>query len=137
MNRVFADTSYWIARAIPRDQWRDVAIAAYEGLGDEPQIVTTEEVLTEFLAHLSHRGPESRREAVDSVLDILSDPSIQVVQQTHRSFTDGLVRYASRLDKGYSLQDCVSMNVMESEGITEVLTNDRHFEREGFTILMR
>lgn len=29
------------------------------------------------------------------------------------------------------------MNVMESEGVTDVLTNDRHFEQEGFTILMR
>ncbi len=137
MNRVFADTSYWVARAVPRDQWRSAAITAYERLGDEPQLVTTEEVLTEFLAHLSNSGPELRREAVDSVLDILDDPNTQVVEQTHRSFTDGLIRYANRLDKGYSLQDCISMNVMEAEGITEVLTNDRHFEQEGFTILMR
>ena len=41
------------------------------------------------------------------------------------------------MDKGYSLQDCVSMNVMESEGINHVLTNDRHFEQEGFVVLMR
>ena len=68
---------------------------------------------------------------------IRSDPNIQVVEQTHHSFIDGLIRYANRLDKGYSLQDCVSMNVMESEGVTEVLTNDRHFEQEGFTILMQ
>ena len=137
MTRVFADTSYWIARAVPRDQWRDSAIAAYNELGDEPQLVTTEEVLTEFLTHLSNKGPESRREAVDSVRDILSDPDIQVIKQTHQSFMDGLSLYASRLDKGYSIQDCVSMNVMESADITEVLTNDRHFEQEGFTILMR
>ena len=49
----------------------------------------------------------------------------------------GLARYERRLDKGYSLQDCVSMNVMEAEGITGVLTSDHHFEQEGFTILMR
>ena len=137
MKRVFVDAVYWIARTDQRDQWRDSAIAAYERLGGETQFVTTEEVLTEFLAHLSNGGPELRRRAVAAVRAIVDDPNTQVVQQTHRSFTDGLVRYASRLDKGYSLQDCVSMNVMEAEGVTEVLTNDRHFEREGFTILMR
>ena len=29
------------------------------------------------------------------------------------------------------------MNVMETEGITEVLTSDHNFEQEGFTILMK
>lgn len=28
------------------------------------------------------------------------------------------------------------MQVMESEGISEVLTSDHHFEQEGFIILM-
>ena len=29
------------------------------------------------------------------------------------------------------------MNVMEAEGIMEVLTTDHNFEQEGFTILMK
>ena len=29
------------------------------------------------------------------------------------------------------------MNVMEAEGITEILTSDHNFEQEGFTILMK
>jgi predicted nucleic acid-binding protein len=29
------------------------------------------------------------------------------------------------------------MSTMQSEGITEVLTNDRHFEQEGFRALFR
>ena len=31
--------------------------------------------------------------------------------------------------------DCRSMNALRSLGIAEVLTNDRHFTQEGFTIL--
>lgn len=137
MNRVFVDAVYWIARTDQRDQWREVAIVAYNRLGRDTQLVTTEEVLTEFLTHLSSGGPELRRRAAIAVRRIMSDPNIEVVHQTHESFMDGLDRYASRLDKGYSLQDCVSMNIMESEGIVEVLTNDRHFDQEGFAILMR
>ena len=68
---------------------------------------------------------------------ILADPYVRVMEQNSDTFLAGLARYERRLDKGYSLQDCVSMNVMEAEGITEVLPNDHHFEQEGFTILMR
>jgi len=41
------------------------------------------------------------------------------------------------LDKGYSLTDCISMETMRHEGITDVLTNDAHFEQEGFRALLR
>ena len=43
--------------------------------------------------------------------------------------------YANRLDKGYSLTDCVSMVVMKQMGIYEILTHDKHFAQEGLTIL--
>jgi len=36
------------------------------------------------------------------------------------------VPWKSRLDKGYSLVDCISMNRMRRQGISEVLSNDRH-----------
>ena len=49
----------------------------------------------------------------------------------------GLELYEARLDKGYSLADCVSMNVMKAEGLTEILTNDEHFTQEGFRALFR
>ncbi len=44
----------------------------------------------------------------------------------------GLQLYRDRPDKRYSLTDCISMQTMRREGLTEVLTNDRHFEQEGF-----
>ncbi len=33
------------------------------------------------------------------------------------------------------MTDCVSMQTMRLEGLTEVLTNDRHFEQEDFRVL--
>jgi predicted nucleic acid-binding protein len=43
--------------------------------------------------------------------------------------------FEDRPDKGYSLTDCMSMQVMRRDGLTEVLTNDHHFSQEGFRIL--
>lgn len=136
MKVVLADAVYWIAIARPNDHWCQAAKDAYKQLGPA-RLVTTDEVLSEFLAALSKGGPALRKTAVRMVRKILSNANIKVIPQSRDSFQRGLNRYEERSDKHYSLQDCISMNVMESESITEVLTNDHHFEQEGFTVLMK
>ena len=100
------------------------------------QIVTTEEVLGEFLAHFCDRGPAVRQAAVRYVESIQADPSIWVRPQSHQTFVDGFTLYRARPDKGYSLTDCISMEAMRQEAITEVLTHDGHFTQEGFGVLL-
>ena len=136
MKTVFVDTVYWIATARPNDPWNESARRARRQLG-RVRLVTTDEVLTEFLAALSRAGPALRLGAARVVRTILANPNVRVVPQSRESFRKGLERYQARSDKSYSLQDCVSMNVMEVESITEVLTNDRHFAQEGFNVLMK
>ncbi len=83
----------------------------------------------------SKAGPYFRQQAVWTVRRLLASPHVTVIPQTPDVFLAALDLYESRLDKGYSLTDCISMNVIRQEGITEVLSNDRHFEQEGFTLL--
>jgi uncharacterized protein len=71
------------------------------------------------------------------VSSLLSNPDIRVIPQSRGSFIEGLALYNSRPDKGYSLTDCISMQTMRREGLTVALTNDRHFEQEGFRALFR
>jgi len=136
MKTVFADSLYWIAIAKPGDQWSRPAKAAKQGLG-EAGIVTTDEVLAEFLNMLCPGGPSLRKTAVRMVQAILDNPNVKVVPQTRDGFLAGLQRYDARQDKKYSLTDCISMNVMKAQGISEVLTNDHHFEQEGFVVLVK
>ena len=68
----------------------------------------------------------------ESVERILASSVIRVIPQSRGSFLAGLDLYRARPDKGYSLADCISMQTMRKEGLTEALTNDRHFEQEGF-----
>jgi predicted nucleic acid-binding protein len=68
---------------------------------------------------------------------MLTSPAILVIPQSHETFITGLKLYIERPDKGYSLVDCISMQTMRHEGLTDVLTNDRHFEQEGFQALFR
>ena len=99
--------------------------------------MTTDEVLTEFLAALSRGRPALRPGAARIARTILANPNLHVAPQSRESFREGLERYEARSDKACSLQDCVSMNVMETESITDILTNDRHFAQEGFNGLMK
>ena len=136
MRRIFADTFYWVALANPNDAHHDKAKDLSEKL--QPfVIVTADEVLGEFLGWLSKHGPKARQMAVDLVDAIQGNPNVRVMPQTRNSFREGLDLYRSRLDKQYSLVDCVAMSTMKQEGISEVLSNDKHFEQEGFTALFR
>ena len=58
-----------------------------------------------------------------------------MLPQTRVDFDAALALYEARPDKSYSLTDCRSMLAMKSQGVVEVLTNDRHFTQEGLTIL--
>ena len=86
--------------------------------------------------YYSGHGPVLRNNAAQTVEDALADPLVIVRPQSHQSFLDGLALYKSRPDKGYSLTDCISMEAMRQEGISEILTHDNHFTQEGFTILL-
>jgi uncharacterized protein len=62
MSDVFADTNYWVALTDPRDQWNSAALAAARSLAAR-RTVTTDEVLTEFLAFFADRGRHFREVA--------------------------------------------------------------------------
>jgi predicted nucleic acid-binding protein len=132
MRRIFADTFYWLALLAPHDPWADVVRSADLS---NASVITTEEVLSELLTAAAAQGEHSRTRACAAVRRALDDPNIEVVVQSHDSFLAGLALYERRPDKGYSLTDCISMNVMRRHRIRQVLTHDRHFEQEGFTRL--
>lgn len=109
---LFADTFYWISLTNPEDASHRQATLLDES-PTRPIIITTEEVLTEFLTFFSGKGPFLRAKAVAITRSIFADT------------------------KGYSLTDCISMQSMRARGITGVLTDDHHFEQEGFHALFR
>jgi hypothetical protein len=100
------------------------------------RIFTTEEVLTELLNYFGARGPYFRSAAAKLVERMQSDSSVEILPQSREGFLAGLRLYQARPDKSYSLTDCISMEVMRREGLSEVLTNDEHFTQEGFTCLL-
>lgn len=136
MRSVFVDTQYWIAVTNRRDPWHELAVAARSRLGPA-LLVTTEEVLGEFLTGISRGGPRLRRRAVQIIRAMRTNPDTKIIEQSHESFARGVNRYAAREDKAYSFADCVAMNTMDAGAITDILSNDRHFEQEGYSVLLK
>jgi uncharacterized protein len=134
MRIIFADAFYWIALLNRNDKYYSIVKTFNRNLTNVI-LITTDEVLIEFLNFYSSSGMEMRRNAVSKVEDILNSQMVKVIHQKHDYFLAGLFLYKQRLDKGYSLTDCISMSIMKELGINEVLTHNKHFAQEGFTIL--
>ena len=135
MKMVFADTFYWAALLNPKDQWHLEVKTVQKNLG-EVRLVTTETILIELLNFFSEYGAEMRQTVVDTSRDILTDLEIEYISHSPEIFLEALDFYEKRLDKGYSLTDCISMLTMKNLNLQEILTHDNHFEQEGFIILL-
>ncbi len=135
MRTVFIDAAFLVSLINPRDQNHQKARVALENVRGA-QLVTTDAVLTEVLNYYSERGDYLRQEALTLVKAVMNRKDVNFIYHGKYWFYLGLERFEDRQDKGYSLTDCMSMVIMESDGIQEVLTSDKHFVQAGFTILM-
>jgi predicted nucleic acid-binding protein len=63
---------------------------------------------------------------------LLADVGIQLIPVSMELFRRGLALFGKRLDKTWSLVDCISFVVI----LTEALTTDHHFMPAGFKALL-
>ena len=132
MTAVFADTSFFIAFLCDDDDDRLSAVKVMTEL--DRNIVTTQWILLEVGNFLCK---ESRRSRFGPFVQRLkTNPYVEIRSADDSSFNVGLNLYADRLDKDWSLTDCISFAVMEKLGVRDALTADRHFVQAGFNALL-
>lgn len=138
MKEVFADTQYFVAVLSESDDAHELATLHADELAksQDTRLVTTDAVLMELLNAFAGRGAEARRRAAEFVSALLDDPAALVIAQTRDRLRRGIERYADRLDKGWSVVDCISMLVMEERAIGDALTHDNDFQQAGFRVLL-
>jgi len=133
MRPVFADTSYYVALLGQWDVHHEAALEWSKRLLG--RVVVTEYVLVELGSALS--GREDRHLYVPFVEKLLTDPGTVFVPASLNLFHQGLVLFADRPDKEWSLVDCISILVMKQRRLREALSTERHFEQAGFRALLR
>ncbi len=131
MSEVFADSGYFIALLLPRDQHGESAQRAAVS-SEDVHLITTEMVLVELFAAASRQGPYIRREVSAFLQRLRNDPNVTIIPQTPEQFDAAAQLYSQRLDQRYSLTDCASFLVMQERGIRQALTFDMDFQSAGF-----
>lgn len=132
MKAVFADTFYYLAFVSEDD-------AAHRRVVDLSRTlsvptITTAWVITEVADALS--DPFQRERFLVLFERLKSNPNVTIIPPDAELFEAGLDLYARRLDKDWSLTDCISFVVMERFNLTDALTADRHFAQAGFKPLL-
>ena len=132
MKRVFADTHFFIALLNARDEAHLRAVRIENG--PKLHLITTRWVLAEVADAMASAAYRPR--AAMFLKLAKANPWLRILDASDALFEQGCDLYAKRLDKDWSLTDCISFVVMEDEGLAEALTGDRHFERAGFKALL-
>ncbi len=132
---LFLDTAYIFGLINTRDQWHQRAVAwSQKVISEKYLLLTTEFVLIEIANGLS--SIKFRREAADIIQVLQDDEYVEIIPSTSDLFQNGLELFRSRDDKTWGLTDCISFVAMKENGITDVLTTDKHFEQAGFRVLL-
>ena len=134
MNPIFVDTSALIALGSQMDGFHQQAkILRKELVQAKRKFVTTHAVILEIGSYFSQT--DFRRIAVQLIEDIQQAGSWECLP-SDPWMEKAIVLFKERPDKGWSLVDCISILVANDKGITEIFTNDHHFEQAGFHILL-
>jgi predicted nucleic acid-binding protein len=129
---VFLDTGYILAAINTADKFHKRAQMA--ALSVKPPFITTEAVLIEIGNALSKR--RWRTLGIATLARFQNASDIEIVPLERPLLVEAISLYSARADKEWGLTDCISFVVMQTHGLTQVLTTDRHFEQAGFQNLM-
>jgi predicted nucleic acid-binding protein len=120
MTARFADTYSWIALTNLNDSAHERALFLASD-GTNSLLVTTDEVLVEFLTFFGTAPEPMCSKAFSNTQGILTNPGVRVIPQSRSSLLSGTALYGARPDKGYSLTDCIAMQAISREGLIEAI----------------
>ncbi len=131
---VFADTSSLYAALVRSEERHRDCVVLFRKLIEGGRLIrTTNYVVLETLVLLQHRiGIDPVRDFDQRILPLIAVHWVS--NDLHRRGVRRLLRENKRI---LSLTDCVSFEFMESEGMRDAFSLDRHFADAGFRLLAR
>ena len=133
---VFVDTVGWIALVYQRDNPHQRTTQVYRTLGRIPR-VTTDAVLIESCNSFSKT---TMRPLALVMMEKIRKAEqlgvLEIIPVGEKLIEQGWELFKTRMDKEWSLTDCISFAVMKERGISKAITSDHHFEQTGFEKLL-
>lgn len=135
-NTCFVDSVCWIAILNADDELHEVADTEYKKLMKSGfRFVASTAVLNEVANALCK--PRYRGSVVEFYKRLKKSQRVEIVFVDEKLWASGWDLYENRPDKEWSLTDCISIVIMQEQGLREALTNDKHFEQAGFNAILQ
>ncbi len=135
MNKVFIDTSAWIALVNKSDKLHQKSIEVQKKLTDESyELITSDYIIVEIANGLSKM--KYRDTAIQLVNSILTSSDVELIRINDDLFYKSWELFSLRNDKERGFTDCSSFIVMNEYRINEAFTADNHFKQAGFIVLL-
>jgi predicted nucleic acid-binding protein len=135
VSEVFIDTAFLVALIRSKETLYPRASRLVTQLAARrTRMVTTDAVLIEygnFFSRLPQRG-----EVVGWISRIRGNADWLVERLDGALLGRSEARYQKFHDKNWSMTDCISMEVMQARGISEIATTDKGFKQAGFSLLL-
>ncbi|MEO1347309.1 MAG: nucleic acid-binding protein [Cyanobacteria bacterium J06635_15] len=131
--RLFLDTAFIQALLNPKDTFHNPAKALLPHVRNASEVWITEAILIEVGNALSALN---RAGAIQFIQQCYRTDNIRVISVGVELMTQALTLYQSRMDKAWGMTDCISFVVMQTNGLTDAATTDRHFIQAGFRALL-
>jgi len=135
-NEIFVDTSGFYALVVKDD---DKHAAAQRAMRDARRrkrlFVTTDYVLDETATLLKARGFVHLLRPMFEIMD--ASQAFRIEWTDSERFHANQAFFLKHADQAWSFTDCLSFLVMSELSLREALTKDAHFQRAGYSVLLK
>ncbi len=132
---IYVDTSALIALVRKRDDFHKIILQTYKDrLDSSYHFITTDAVVLEIGNAFSSA---SKKPFALSIFQLIQQSSHWQCHPVDESLLEKSQHlFSQRMDKDWSLTDCMGIVVANEHQIQEIFTTDSHFTQAGFTILL-
>jgi hypothetical protein len=133
-DRFFIDTAFVLALLNKNDDFHDSAKALLPRVRNAREVWIHDGILIEVANWFCNKD---RQSAIDFIRNSYNESNMKVVPLEENLFRRAIELYEDRMDKEWSLTDCISFVLMQDMGLTKALTSDQHFQQARFQALLR
>lgn len=138
MSNIFVDTSGWGSLVDSSEIYHQNAVNIYrKAIKDKSKLITTNYIISELTALLSSPLRIPRVQIIEFIESLKISNYVQIIHIDQHLDNLAWDLFKARPDKNWSLVDCSSFVLMKQQNLTQVLTNDHHFEQAGFIRLLK
>lgn len=134
MEKVFVDTSGWVALFVENDADHKKAVSIFEQLKEEKTLIyTSDYVIDETITTISVRG--SHKQSVVAGSALFNSEIIKNIYVAPEYLESAWKLYQKYKDKEFSFTDVTSMTISKELNIKKAFSFDTDFQKMGFEVL--